>query len=161
MSKNKFSALKKPLLIITGIGVVSAGTIFYLNKTRPGLILGATTSTKDYVGGKIPQSKIFLDKVFPLEEAISSEEETNLDSIVESENNNQDLIDQNNFFKESLEMTKKQLETLKDKSEEVKEHLINLSEEIKEASDGSQIHEKAFEYGQYIYCQQVVQEYQN
>lgn len=159
MSKNIFSALIKPISIIVGVGVVSTGTILYLNKTKPGLILGATTSAKDYVENRVPQSKNILDKVLPTKETNTSQESPNDTNAEETTNNDQDLTEQNNFLKESLEMTQKQLETLREKSEEVKNHLVSLSEEIKEASDGSQIHEKAFEYGQYIYCQQVVEEY--
>jgi hypothetical protein len=160
MPKNLLSALKKPLLITVGIGIVSAGTVVYLNKTKPGLILGSTTSAKDYIEEKIPQSKTFLNKVLPSQEEGPTKNELGEASLEESANNNQDLIEQNSFLKESLKMTQKQLETLKVKSEEVKDHLINLSEEVKEASDGSQLHEKAFEYGQYVYCQQVVEQYQ-
>ncbi|NCN03472.1 MAG: hypothetical protein GW942_00160 [Candidatus Pacebacteria bacterium] len=151
--------MKKTLLITLGISVAAAGTIFYLDKTKPGLILGTSTSAKDYIEEKIPQSKIFLDKVIPSAEKTFSENELSDSSLEEADNNNQDLTEQNKFLKESLEMSQKQLETLRLKSEEVKNHLINLSEEVKEASDGSQLHEKAFEYGQYVYCQQVVEQY--
>lgn len=154
MAKKNLSILKKPLLITTGIGIVATGTVFYLNKKQPGLILGVTTQAKDTITGTIPQSKSLLDKMIPEknDELLMETEESNSDTELEAENK---------FLKESLEMTQKQLETLKEKGLEVKDHLVNLSEEIKESSSSTPIHEKAFEYGQYVYCQQVVKEYEN
>jgi hypothetical protein len=159
MSKKLLSKLKKPLLITASVGIVTTGSVFYLTKTRPGLVLGTTADVKDYIEEKIPQSKTLIDKIIPENNSEDQSQEPEL-METESSQNDQSATDENSFLKESLEMTQQQLETLKEKSNEVKDHLMNLSEEIKEASDGSQIHEKAFEYGQYVYCQQVVEEFE-
>jgi hypothetical protein len=150
--------LKKILLTTILVGGASIGTYFYISKTNPGLILGTTDKVKDLIEEKIPQSKNILDKISPKED---TGEVLGEESISDSEEaSKKDLEAENTFLKESLEMTQKQIETLTEKSKEVKDHLVNLTQEIKEASDSSPIHEKAFEYGQYVYCQEVVKEYE-
>lgn len=158
----KLKNIRKPLIITSVICITVVGTVIYLNKKKPGFVLGATTSAKDFIEEKIPQSKPILDKIIPDEYPLFEEEVLGT-SDKNGENNSNEteaLREENTFLKESLEMTKQQLETLTKKSNEVKDHLLNLSDEIKNASESTPIHEKALEYGQYVYCQQVVKEYE-
>lgn len=138
-------------VIATG---VAAGSYIYVKKTNPGLVLGTFNNVKEFIEKKIPQTKPILNQIIPNE---ANGDVLGDENINTSEEN---LKTENTFLKESLEMTKKQIETLTEKSKEVKEHLLNLSNEIREASNSTPIHEKAFEYGQYVYCQEVVKEYE-
>lgn len=63
------------------------------------------------------------------------------------------------------EDAKKQLEVLSERSQEVGEHsqkvlgeTIKINEQAEK--DERPIHEKAFEYGKYVYCRQVVDDYE-
>lgn len=54
-----------------------------------------------------------------------------------------------------------QIETLTERGKEVGEHVSKvLGESIQASEDEVPIHERAFEYGRYIYCQEVVREYE-
>lgn len=57
--------------------------------------------------------------------------------------------------------TTAQLETVKDRTEAVGETVGQvLGEAVKEASPSSSLQERAFDYGRYLYCQQVVKDYE-
>lgn len=150
--------LIKPILILIILGGTSFGAYSYINKNNPGVVLGTTNEIKAFIENKLPQSKQILDKIITNE---SIEESSISKPLIESENSpTEDLKAQNSFLNDSLELTKEQLKTLTIKSNEVKDHLVKLSGEIKQSEDGSALHEKAFEYGQYIYCQEIVKEYE-
>ncbi|MDH5533756.1 MAG: hypothetical protein OEX81_05020 [Candidatus Pacebacteria bacterium] len=151
--------LAKVILTTVVASGVAIGSYSYVKKTNPGLVLGTTNDVKDFIEEKVPQSKPILDKILP-EENKEDGEVLGEETTSSEDTSKKDLEAENTFLKESLEMTKKQIETLTEKSEEVKEHLLNLSDEIREASNSAPIHEKAFEYGQYVYCQEVVKEYE-
>lgn len=58
------------------------------------------------------------------------------------------------------EQAQTQLEQLKDKSLEVKEHVGVVLGEAQEASGESTLQQRALEYGQYLYCKGVVEEWE-
>lgn len=147
--------LARLLLTTVLIGGIVGGGYFYIKKHNPGVVLGTTNEVKDFIEDKLPQSKNILDKIIPEKESTEQDNQSSQETT-----DNTDLEAENKFLKDSLEMTQKQIETLTQKSIEVKDHLLNLTNEIKESSDSSKVHEKAFEYGQYLYCQQVVKEYE-
>ena len=150
--------LIKPLLILIVLAGVSFGAYTYVNKNNPGAVLGTTNEIKSFIEEKLPQSKQMFDKIVTSE---SNEDSSSSEPLIETEDTSiEDLKAQNSFLNDSLELTKEQLKTLTQKSNEVKDHLVKLSGEIKESEDGSALHEKAFEYGQYIYCQEIVKEYE-
>lgn len=54
-----------------------------------------------------------------------------------------------------------QLQILGARTEEVRQHVNGVvSQSIKESNQPTPLHEKAFERAQYVYCQQVVKEYE-
>jgi len=56
----------------------------------------------------------------------------------------------------------KQTKVLSSRASEVSEHTENiLGATIEEGDEDLPIHEKALEYGRYIYCQEVVKDYQS
>lgn len=57
--------------------------------------------------------------------------------------------------------TSSQLGIVKDRTEKVSETVGQvLGEAVKEASSSSSLQERAFDYGRYLYCQQVVKDYE-
>lgn len=56
-----------------------------------------------------------------------------------------------------------QLNTLSERGREVGEHVSKVLGESIQADDGAEvpIHERAFEYGRYIYCKEVVKDYED
>lgn len=130
--------VKKIFLAILGLSFVVTGGYVYLDKTRPGTVLGVE-EIKEKITDKLPpieeiKEKLPLEKM-PVLEAVES------DSI-----------------KEAVESTSEQLEILAKKATEVKKHLTQVVKEVKKDED-TPLHEKTFEYGQYLYCQQVVKDY--
>jgi len=63
-------------------------------------------------------------------------------------------------LKNSSQEATEQIKILSEKSVEIKSQIDQVIKEVvKESSDGASIQERALEYGQYLYCQQVVKEY--
>ncbi len=66
-------------------------------------------------------------------------------------------------FQNIVQNTETEIFTLSEKTAEVSKHTGNvLNSSVKAATDAeaTPIHEKAFEYGKYIYCKQVVDDYE-
>jgi alkaline phosphatase len=72
-------------------------------------------------------------------------------------------------IKKTSQMTSKQLQELLQNSNVVKDHVSNIisepenspnSETNSDSNQDQSLQEKAFEYGRYIYCQEVVKDYQ-
>jgi len=132
------SAAKKIFLAILGLSFVLVSGYVYLDKTRPGTVLGMEDLQKK-IAEKLPPKEEIVEKL-PLEK-IPALKAVETDSI-----------------KEAASATSDQIEDLTERAAEVKDHLTNIIDEVKE-DEGAPIHEKAFEYGQYLYCQQVVKDY--
>jgi hypothetical protein len=129
---------KKIFLALLGLSFIVTGGYIYLDKNRPGTVLGMEDLQKK-ITEKLP-AKEEIEKKIPLEK-IPVLKAVETDSI-----------------KEAAGATSNQIEDLTERATEVKEHLTNIIDEVKE-DDGVPVHEKAFEYGQYLYCQQVVKDY--
>ncbi len=66
-------------------------------------------------------------------------------------------------FQNTVQNTESEIHTLSQKTTEVGKHAGNvLGSSVTAATqeDATPIHEKAFEYGKYIYCKQVVDDYE-
>ena len=87
--------------------------------------------------------------------------QTPLQSVVEeSEAIDKDKI--NLDIKNTIQNAKEELSTLNERSKEVQKHTGNvLSASIEATDDAVPIHEKAFEYGKYIYCKSVVEDFES
>lgn len=67
-------------------------------------------------------------------------------------------------FQRGVKSTESELATLSQRTTDVSKHAGNvLGSSVQPASkeNSTPIHEKAFEYGKYIYCKQVVEDYQS
>jgi hypothetical protein len=67
-------------------------------------------------------------------------------------------------FQTVVKQTESEISGLSEKTAEVSQHTSNvLGSSIKqvENEDATPFHEKAIEYGKYVYCKQVVDDYQN
>lgn len=109
----------------------SAGAYFILNKFRPEILADKMSYAGDVLG-VITRSQ-------------------NFDEIKNTT--------QNESVQEALVLSSAQMSVLKDRGLEVKDELTKAVSEVKKDNQ-TPMHEKAFEYGQYLYCQQVVEEYE-
>lgn len=66
-----------------------------------------------------------------------------------------------NPLQQTADLTGQQLETLIQNGNKVKDQLNEFISQVKESTQSTPLHERAMEYGQYLYCQQVVKEYEN
>lgn len=76
---------------------------------------------------------------------------------------NTDVTELTQQFQSTVENAESEVTTLTERTTEVGKHTGNvLGSSIQPASEEQQtpIHEKAFEYGKYIYCKQVVEDYE-
>lgn len=63
----------------------------------------------------------------------------------------------------SADQTQEQLATLSERGQAVSQEIgkvLGDYVQVNEADEKTPLHEKAFEYGQYLYCQQVIKEYE-
>lgn len=68
----------------------------------------------------------------------------------------------NQKIEEFAQSTSSELETLTERGKEVGEHAQNvLGRSVEVNEEQPALHERALEYGRYVYCQQVVEEYES
>lgn len=90
---------------------------------------------------------------------LSYVEKTPLKSVVEksggidTQNVSQDL-------QQGVQDAENSFSQLSQRTQEVSKHVGNVLGSSVEATNSTPLHEKALEYGQYIYCKQVVSEYE-
>ncbi|MCL4208758.1 hypothetical protein KJZ63_03980 [Patescibacteria group bacterium] len=142
------SLIKKPLLILLLLTAVGGG-IYYFQK-KNGQVLGQQTEIGKYVEENFPAISQAIEKL-PFSSKL-------LGPTVESSESGEP---NKNFVKNSINLTSQQLEVLGQNGNKVKDQLTEFISQIKESSQSTPLHEKAFEYGQYMYCQQVIKEYEN
>lgn len=109
--------------------------------------------------GKVLGQEISLEKLPKLSEL-------NIQLPFKSSEDTQASGDENptqpsDLLKNSVDLTSQQLQTLSENGSKVKDQLIEFTSQIKESSQSTPLHERAFEYGQYLYCQQVIKEYED
>lgn len=76
---------------------------------------------------------------------------------------NTDVTELSKQFQSSVQNAESEISTLSQRTTEVSKHTGNvLGSSIQPASEEQQtpIHEKALEYGKYVYCKQVVEDYE-
>lgn len=142
------SLIKKPLLILILLAVAGGG--FYFFSKKNGQVLGQQTEIGKYIEENFPAVSQAIEKL-PFSSKL-------LGPTTES---SQNAESDKNFVKNSINLTSQQLEVLGQNGNKVKDQLTEFVSQIKESSQSTPLHEKAFEYGQYMYCQQVIKEYEN
>lgn len=145
------SLLKKPLLILLMLIVVGGG--FYFFQKKNGQVLGQQTEIGKYVEENFPAINQAIQKL-PFSSKLLGPTMDSSESTLSGQTNE-------SFIKNSLNLTSQQLEILGENGNKVKDQLTDFVSQIKESSQSTPLHEKAFEYGQYMYCQQVIKEYEN
>lgn len=87
--------------------------------------------------------------------------QTPLKSVVsQTDTIDKDKLDQD--IKDTIQNAKEEITTLGERSKDVQEHTGNvLSSTIEATEDATPIHEKAFEYGRYVYCKSIVKDFEN
>ncbi len=93
---------------------------------------------------------------------ISDQQITDLKNNVTSGNFNLNQVDTKQI-EPFTEDANKQLETLTTRAEEVNEHITKVlgdSVQVNEEEKEKNLSEKAFDYGRYLYCKQVVDEFE-
>lgn len=143
------SLLKKPLLILLLLATIGGG-IYYFQK-KNGQVLGKETEIGQYVEKNFPAVNEAIKKL-PFSSRVLGEQTTA---------NNSNDIKNESFIKNTADLTSQQLEILGNNGSKVKDQLSEFVSQIKESTQSTPLHEKAFEYGQYMYCQQVVKEYES
>lgn len=139
--------IKKPILILLLIGAIGGGAYYFSKKQ--GFVLGdSTANLQNYLETSFPQLGSLVSKL-PFNQVENEIEETEIST------------NSSTFFQDTFSQTSKQLGTLSENGLEVKDQLLKFASEIKESTQSTPLHEKAFEYGQYLYCQQVIKEYEN
>ena len=129
--------------------------MFSFFKTRLFLVimLAAVVGTFYFFGDPQKLASTIIPKLKSSPLAPAVEEIENLDTKKLSED-----------FQKGVQNAEAEITGLSQRTNEVGEHAGNvLGSSIEPASDENvtPIHEKAFEYGKYIYCKQVVNDYQN
>lgn len=141
------SLIKKPLLILILLSVAGGG--FYFFSKKNGQVLGQQTEIGKYVEENFPAVSQAIEKLpFSSKFLGTATESASSDKTNES------------FVQNSINLTSQQLEVLGQNGNKVKDQLTEFISQIKESSQSTPLHEKAFEYGQYMYCQQVIKEYE-
>lgn len=137
-----FLLFKKPLLILLLLATTAGGAYFFIKKE--GKVLGQEISLEN-----LPKLSEFNIKLpFKSDETSTSPE-------------NENPTQPSDILKNSVDLTSQQLQTLSENGSKVKDQLIEFTSQIKESSQSTPLHERAFEYGQYLYCQQVIKEYED
>ncbi len=116
------------------------------------LVLAAVGATFYHFGDPQKLAATILPKIKSTPVAPAVEKLENLDSKKITKD-----------FQNTIQNTGAEISTLSEKTIEVSKHTKNvLGSSVKAATDqeATQIHEKAFEYGKYIYCKQVVIDYE-
>ncbi|MBP7843107.1 hypothetical protein KA017_03830 [Candidatus Woesebacteria bacterium] len=116
------------------------------------LVLAAVGATFYYFGDPQKLAATILPKLKTTPLAPAVEKLENLDSKKISED-----------FQNTIQNTEAEISTLSEKTAEASKHTGNvLGSSVKAATseEATPIHEKAFEYGKYIYCKQVVTDYE-
>lgn len=133
------------MLLLTVVG----GGIYYFQK-KNGQVLGQQTEIGKYVEENFPAISQAIEKL-PFSSKL-------LGPTTESSESGEP---NKSFVKNSINLTSQQLEVLGQNGNKVKDQLTEFISQIKESSQSTPLHEKAFEYGQYMYYQQVIKEYEN
>ena len=95
-----------------------------------------------------------------LDVSLETIKETPLQSLV-SEGQNIDKEKINTEVQNTIENVQTELSTLNERSKEVQKHADNiLGSSIEATEEEIPLHEKTFEYGKYIYCKSVVNDYE-
>lgn len=141
------SLLKKPLLIILLITAIG-GSVYFFQK-KQGVILGQDTSVGEYLEENFPAVNQAVEKL-PFSASILG---------VKDESSTPTQVSQNPL-QQTADLTGQQLETLIQNGTKVKDQLNEFISQVKESTQSTPLHERAMEYGQYLYCQQIIKEYE-
>lgn len=142
------SLFKKPLLIILLITAIGGGVYFFQKKR--GMILGQDTSVGEYLEENFPTINQAVEKLPFSANILGAKDEDNGPAETSQ-----------NPLQQTADLTGQQLETLIQNGNKVKDQLNEFISQVKESTQSTPLHERAMEYGQYLYCQQVVKEYEN
>lgn len=143
------SLFKKPFLILLVLAAVGGGVYFFQKKN--GQVLGQQTEIGKYVEENFPAFNEAIKKLPFTSRVLVDPSSPSATTSTSSED----------FVNNSLTATSQQLEVLGQNGNKVKDQLTEFVSQIKESTQSTPLHEKAFEYGQYMYCQQVIKEYEN
>lgn len=141
-------------MLILAIG---GGAYFFLKQR--GQVLGQSSNLGEYLEENFPAANQFIQKL-PFTNQVLNSQTTNQDSQTRAASNNTDNQQIATFFQNSLDLTGQQLTTLGDNANKVKDQLFDFTSQIKESSQSTPLHERALEYGQYLYCQQIIKQYE-
>lgn len=120
----------KTKLFLFAVLVAIVATIYYFGDTKK-----LTSTTLSYI------------EKTPLKSIVAKSEGVDTQNI--STNLQQGVQDAENSFSQ-----------LSHRTQEVGKHVSNVLGSSVEATNSTPLHERALEYGQYIYCKQVVSEYE-
>ena len=116
------------------------------------IVIAAVVGTFYYFGDpqKLAETIIPKLKETPLAPAVEKIETLNPEQITEQ-------------FQNSVQNTESEIGTLSERTAEVSQHagkVLSSSVTAPAKEETTPVHEKAFEYGKYIYCKQVVSDYE-
>ena len=125
------SIFKKPVIIGLIVVTTASGAYYLYRRANPGKVLGLESTLQEFTRKNIPGGESLFNRS-PLETTLN----------------------------ETLAATSKELNTLGQKTIEVGNEVVNFVDEVKSSTTSTPLHERALEYGQYVYCQAVVKEYE-